>query len=549
MKFCHKIKSALLIFAFMFGGLPVQSVQAAELIVTSTADPGDGVCNAANCTLREAIAKAGSGDTIVFASSLSGATIGVGKPLLISKNLTIDASDLSSPINLSGSNSTRVLEVAGGVEVKLYHLGISNGYAEEANCGGIDNDGNLTIYDSTITYNNAGEGGGICNGGALTLIACTVSFNTAFGFHSRGAGVYNTGTLNVHNSTFAYNKAQKSFNEENGGEGGGIYNKGTVTLVHSTFEHNMAINASGNDGIGGGIYNNKGTLHLTNSILANSTNYDCINSLGTVATNNHNLIESGYCGTAFLTADPKLEVLTYNGGLTATNALASNSPAINKADDAFCPDVDQRGVLRPQGAHCDLGAYEAPDKTRLRSSAKYDGWVRETSETSGTGGAVNATANSFLLGDCDTDRQYRAILHFDTSSLPDDAILANATLKIKRYSITGEITWRSFGNIVVDIRKSAFYISPVLQKNDFQAASNMNNAATILLKPQEYNWYVGELKKSALSFINLTGATQIRLRFNKDDNDDMSADYIRFYSGNAASPAYQPMLEVEYYRE
>src|SRR5690606_38443502 len=32
-------------------------------------------------------------------------------------------------------------------------------------------------------------------------------------------------------------------------------------------------------------------------------------------------------------------------------------------DDASCPATDQRGVTRPQGAHCDIGAYEFSPKT------------------------------------------------------------------------------------------------------------------------------------------------------------------------------------------
>ncbi len=42
-----------------------------------------------------------------------------------------------------------------------------------------------------------------------------------------------------------------------------------------------------------------------------------------------------------------------------TVALQANSPAINAANDATCPPTDQRTVDRPQGGHCDIGAYEA----------------------------------------------------------------------------------------------------------------------------------------------------------------------------------------------
>lgn len=69
--------------------------------------------------------------------------------------------------------------------------------------------------------------------------------------------------------------------------------------------------------------------------------------------------------------DPQLGPLQDNGGPTETHALPSNSPAIDAGDPDGCLDAgndllltDQRGATRPQGAACDIGAYElvlAPD--------------------------------------------------------------------------------------------------------------------------------------------------------------------------------------------
>ncbi|MEW5829984.1 MAG: hypothetical protein AB1846_13910 [Chloroflexota bacterium] len=44
----------------------------------------------------------------------------------------------------------------------------------------------------------------------------------------------------------------------------------------------------------------------------------------------------------------------------------------------------------------------------------------------------------------------------------------------------------------------------------------------------------------------LTGVTQFRLRFARDDNDDKGADCLKFFSGNAALWA-RPQLIIEYY--
>jgi hypothetical protein len=50
--------------------------------------------------------------------------------------------------------------------------------------------------------------------------------------------------------------------------------------------------------------------------------------------------------------------LAFHGGLTRTHALLPGSDAIDSGDDPACPAVDQRGVGRPKGDGCDIGAYE-----------------------------------------------------------------------------------------------------------------------------------------------------------------------------------------------
>ena len=57
--------------------------------------------------------------------------------------------------------------------------------------------------------------------------------------------------------------------------------------------------------------------------------------------------------------DLKLDVLADNGGPTMTHALLPGSVAIDVIPGAACEvDEDQRGVTRPQGAMCDVVAFE-----------------------------------------------------------------------------------------------------------------------------------------------------------------------------------------------
>jgi hypothetical protein len=56
----------------------------------------------------------------------------------------------------------------------------------------------------------------------------------------------------------------------------------------------------------------------------------------------------------------------------------------------------------------------------------------------------------------------------------------------------------------------------------------------------------GTINATGRGLINKTGKTQFRIYFSLDDNDDLSADYIGWFSGNDTSSANWPTLEVTY---
>jgi hypothetical protein len=62
--------------------------------------------------------------------------------------------------------------------------------------------------------------------------------------------------------------------------------------------------------------------------------------------------------THILSTDPLLGTLGNYGGFTQTIPLLAGSSAINTGNNAVCPATDQRGVARPQNAHCDIGSFE-----------------------------------------------------------------------------------------------------------------------------------------------------------------------------------------------
>jgi hypothetical protein len=73
---------------------------------------------------------------------------------------------------------------------------------------------------------------------------------------------------------------------------------------------------------------------------------------------NPNYFNETNCTNSISIADPQLAALADNGGGTQTMALPNASPAVGAGNNATCPATDQRGVARPQGARCDIGAFE-----------------------------------------------------------------------------------------------------------------------------------------------------------------------------------------------
>jgi hypothetical protein len=196
-------------------------------------------------------------------------------------------------------------------------------------------------------------------------------------------------------------------------------------------------------------------------------------------------------------------------------------------------------------------AYTINKTLTYTSTAAQDGWILESTETSNTGGTLNTAATTFNLGDDALDKQYRAILSFNTASIPDNATISQITIKIKRISsgfLTGNnnpFTWGS--GLKVDVCKLRFGTSSSLQLSDFGYNSTTNCkllAATFGSTPS-LSWYSANLVSSAFSKLNKIGLTQFRLRFAKDDNDDGLADYLKFYSGNAPA-ATRPQLVITY---
>jgi hypothetical protein len=225
----------------------------------------------------------------------------------------------------------------------------------------------MDITDSQIQYN---ENGGIFLAkGSLTVTGSSVSGNQ------------NNGGIHVEAANLLVNKSTISGNT-NSDKGGGLYlyaTLGTVEIVNTTISGNQAVHDGGgisiigvivelnnvtvtlnSAGHGAGLWNGFGTLRVINTIVADNSGGNCD---GTITSGGHNLDTRDTCGFSgagdISNMNAGLGPLQDNGGGTETHALPNDSPALEAGDDPTCQKTDQRGVSRPQGLHCDMGAFEA----------------------------------------------------------------------------------------------------------------------------------------------------------------------------------------------
>ena len=134
--------------------------------VNTLGDPGDGACDDAECTLREAIAAAASGDRIAFASGLTGDVKLAGQRLVITRSLTIDGAGRIAVDAQRGSSVILVttLDAANpGPVVTLTRLTLKNGFRDGSSGGGLHVAAGEATLDSVTIANNEATftGGGI----------------------------------------------------------------------------------------------------------------------------------------------------------------------------------------------------------------------------------------------------------------------------------------------------------------------------------------------------------------------------------------------------
>jgi hypothetical protein len=322
---------------------------AAQVTVDTTLDGDDGEC-LVDCTIREAAATAIPGEIVVVPAGTYSVSLGA---IVLDRDLAIIGDGARHTIIRGTGTPQRLLIVAVGASVEIADVTLSLEPAQ-LNGGGIHNDGDLLLRecwlrDAFLTHQCCG--GALHNRGTATVERCTMSNNIA----EFGGAIFNEGLMVIESTTISGNA--------NTFEAGGILNGGDLTLIGSTVVGNEAAVAGAAN-----LDTEFASLVLRNTVVGDGVNGpDCMGVPD--ATAGHNVDSDGTCltsgGPGNSTADANLAPLADNGGPVPTHALNPGSPLIDAGNPATpgsggdaCAATDARGVARPQGPACDVGAFE-----------------------------------------------------------------------------------------------------------------------------------------------------------------------------------------------
>lgn len=341
---------------------------------------GGGIASSARLTVKRSLidGNLASGSTVAHGG---GITVLTGGSLKLSGTTVADNSAVAD--TESGSAFGGGVAAFGPATVTGSRIDGNVVSAKTVQGGGIHSepaaDEGLTVTTTTVIDNaalgaNSSQGGGIHALADLQLVRSTVARNSSQGTGltvSTGfAGGVMAATGSVVNSTITGNIAASDAVAVGGGSVGGLFLT-NGTLVHSTIAGNTAT-------VVGGVQ--LGAVQVRGTIIAGNAGGltpDCQTIPQTTSAGRNLIGDAAGCGATFdngvggdkvgndnvgpkvAVIVAKLAALANNGGPTFTRALKPGSPAIDAAGGKPCnPAIDQRGVTRPKGAKCDIGAFE-----------------------------------------------------------------------------------------------------------------------------------------------------------------------------------------------
>ena len=395
-------------------------------VVTNLNDSGTG-------SLRKAIADSNGhagADRVTFQAGLSGTIVlpDDGAEIFITDSLDIEGPG-AGVLEVQGSdNGKGILTIDGpgnpstpSITVEISGLELHGGFGTGFRGGAItNNDGDLTVREVDFRNNVGSPGGGLFNASIARVIDSTFRNNSVIPVFplqpGMGGGLFNGGTLVVRNTTITQNGL---IGDPNTSGGAIAQTGGTMTISNSTIVFNIGGNT-------GGIAA-AGTVRMSNTILGGNSdtetstvNHDC-SGPGFIS-EGYNIVSriSAGCtftsttgdqiGTEAAPVNPGVQDFGLHGGATpswslnpaglSANAGNPNTPLDGDIASGLrrCQPTDQRGMPRPQGARCDIGAFEngvTPDVDIDSGAGSFNGAMHGDTtvtftfhETTGTAGAT-----------------------------------------------------------------------------------------------------------------------------------------------------------------
>lgn len=303
-------------------GIDVDTGGSATLTdVTLTSNDGLGILSRSSVTIADsAITANGDNGVLVFAP----ATLGLSDSSVSNNDGNgVETQGPSATLTSDGIASNSGAGVTAAHQLTLSASAVTGNGSRGVRAG------QATLVDDTVS-GNADTNVDLLDDS--TIASTTVSGGGAAGIVSEG------GTFALTNSTVAGNQS-----------GGVTADGGIATITNDTIAGNFG---------GPGLTPNT-QVDVENTIVAGNAPEDCSATPEDLGNN----VESGTaCAfvelSDFQSTNPLLGPLQSNGGPTATRALDPASVAVDAGNDGVCPATDQRGTSRPQGAHCDIGAFE-----------------------------------------------------------------------------------------------------------------------------------------------------------------------------------------------